>query len=54
MHIAMEIDQPFGADANDLPIKAAWMHVFAVCSCIERHASCLLHHQAMMKDYNRR
>jgi len=22
MHIAMEIDQPFGADANDLPIKA--------------------------------
>ena len=23
MHIAMEIDQPFGADANDLPIKAA-------------------------------
>jgi len=22
MYIAMEIDQPFGADANDLPIKA--------------------------------
>ncbi len=22
MYIAVEIDQPFGADANDLPIKA--------------------------------
>ena len=38
MHIAMEIDQPFGADANDLPIKAAlykWFsRVFALVTLV--------------------